>query len=94
MAGHMGNKNCTKFAVRVSISVDVFNNYGSGSVGAASCIAFYDNGQSLPKRMLIIFGRRAGEREQSIAKLFTPLYSWECKPRPQTFHLITMNESS
>lgn len=44
MAGHMGNKNCTKFAVRVSISVDVFNNYGSGSVGGASCIAFYDNG--------------------------------------------------
>lgn len=55
MAGHMGNKNCTKFAVRVSISVHTFNNYGSGLVGGASCIAFYDNGQSLPKGVLIIF---------------------------------------
>ena len=75
MAGHMGNKNCTKFAVRVSISVHVFNNYGSGLVGGASCIAFYDNGQSLPRECSLFFGRRAGECEQSIAKRFTFLYS-------------------
>ncbi|XP_044175907.1 LOW QUALITY PROTEIN: 50S ribosomal protein L3-like [Acropora millepora] len=65
MAGHMGNKNCTKFAVRVSISVDVFNNYGSGSVGGASFIAFYDNGQlCLRECSLFLVGGLVNESNQ------------------------------
>ena len=30
-------------------------------MGGANCIAFYDNGKSLLKVVLSVFGRRAGE---------------------------------